>query len=203
MAPAQSSNRQPGTPHEPIHLECFEGVGRTGRDVTAGRNPTGEQPLIAAHTPCRQTRRKRRAILGVSCARQIVVLPTDRAHWVLPTSRSRQLSTSAKRTERSTSAAPGCRAKSQQPEGKSGLFAARSSPRWARTCLRRRLRTTAVPTLRETANATRGGSLTDTDDANMVTATVPLRTRRPRRRSSSNERRSRIRQIRPTAVCGP
>jgi hypothetical protein len=204
MAPTQPSNGQPGPPHEPVDLESFEGVGRTGGDITAGRNPACEHPLIAAHTPCRQTRRKGKATRRVSCGQRIVIVLTGPAHGELPTRRSRQLSTSRKKTSRSADAALGWIAKSQAPEGNRPGSWARTSLRYARNWRRKRLRTTAVPTARDTANATRGGSSPlNGDGANMVTDTVPLRTRRPRRRSSWNVRRSRTRQIRPTDVDGP
>lgn len=187
-----------------MRLESFERVGRTGGDITAGRNPAGKQPLIAAHTPCRQTRRNGKGTRRFRCWRRIVIVLAGCSHRGLPTRRSRQLSTSRNRTTRSTSAALGWIAKSQAPEGIRAGSVARTSAKCARTWRRKRLRTTAVPTLRDTANATRGGSsMVDGVDANMVTDTVPLRTRRPRRRSSWNVRRSRTRQIRPTDVDGP
>jgi hypothetical protein len=107
MAPTQPSNGQPGPPHEPVDLESFEGIGRTGGDITAGRNPACEHPLIAAHTPCRQTRRKGKATRRVSRGQRIVIVLTDPTHRELPTRRSRQLSTSRKRTSRSAVAALG------------------------------------------------------------------------------------------------
>ena len=70
----------------------------------------------------------------------------------------------------------------------------------ARSRRRTRFRTTAPPTRRPTAYATRGGPPSSTGA--QVTVRTPRRRRRPAA-SARNDARSRMRQIRPTGGCGP
>lgn len=73
--------------------------------------------------------------------------------------------------------------------------------------LRRRRRTrflvTAGPRARPTANATRGGVLLPCGSSTYVHHRTPARTRRPSVDNRPKERRSRIRQIKPTDGGGP
>lgn len=73
----------------------------------------------------------------------------------------------------------------------------------ARSCRRTRLRTTAGPSARPRANATRGGVVLPGGSRTYVHQRSPARARRPSAVRRAKARRSRMRQIKPTACDGP
>lgn len=73
----------------------------------------------------------------------------------------------------------------------------------ARSWRRTRFRTTAVPSARPRANATRGGVEMPGGSRMYVHHRTPARARRPSAVRRANSRRSRMRQIKPTACDGP
>ena len=73
----------------------------------------------------------------------------------------------------------------------------------ARSCRRRRLRTTAGPSARPSANATRGGVELPGGSRTNVHHRTPARARCPSAVRRANARRSRMRQIKPTDGDGP
>jgi hypothetical protein len=73
----------------------------------------------------------------------------------------------------------------------------------ARSCRRTRLRTTAGPSARPRANATRGGVVMPGGSRTYVHHRTPARARCPSAVRRVNSRRSRMRQIKPTACGGP
>ena len=72
-----------------------------------------------------------------------------------------------------------------------------------RNCRRTRLRTTAGPSARPRANATRGGVAMPGGSRMNVHHRTPARARCPSAAKRANARRSRMRQIKPTDACGP
>lgn len=72
-----------------------------------------------------------------------------------------------------------------------------------RNCRRTRLRTTAGPSARPRANATRGGVVMPGGSRMNVHHRTPARVRCPSAAKRANARRSRMRQIKPTDACGP
>ncbi len=78
-----------------------------------------------------------------------------------------------------------------------------ASCRMARNCRRTRLRTTAGPSARPRANATRGGVELPGGSSTYVHHRTPARARRPSAVRRANARRSRMRQIKPTDGDGP
>ena len=73
----------------------------------------------------------------------------------------------------------------------------------ARNCRRTRLRTTAGPSARPRANATRGGVVMPGGSRTYVHHRTPARARCPSAAKRANARRSRMRQIKPTDGGGP
>lgn len=73
----------------------------------------------------------------------------------------------------------------------------------ARSCRRTRLRTTAGPSARPSANATRGGVEVSRGSRTNVHHRSPARARCPSACRRANARRSRMRQIKPTDGDGP
>jgi len=87
------------------------------------------------------------------------------------------------------------------PGGRSDSEAARCN--MTLSCRRTRLRTTAGPRARPSANATHGGVVVSEGSRMNVHHRTPARARRPSRAKRVNALRSRIRQIKPTGGAGP
>ena len=133
VAATQASDRKPSALHRTVALEGVECVVRTAGDITTGRGPAREHALIRPHGPVkdasrgghRRTRGRRRSIMVV---------------------RSRACDQSSSGAVTRIRRSPG--------GGRSSVSRSRSlSIAWIRR--RIRFRTTAPPTSREIANATR------------------------------------------------
>ena len=184
---------------------------RTAAGEAAQRQPepapvaVDEQRLAGKGRARRREPARRRAPVGGP------LVPVDHAHEARCGRRRRHAGTSTAAVSRSftstpsssneRSPAPGWAPTSSRPHGSNGCsprVAARSNSRSRR---RRRLRTTAGPTERPMAKATRGG--TTSGSRRYRHHSVGVRARRPWRVSRSNSCRSPMRPIKPTAGSAP
>ena len=133
VAATQPACRQPASPQRAVTLEGIEGVIRTARHETAGRIPVREDALIRPH---QSVERARRQTHGEAQGRRRSIIVVRSCACDQPSSDA------VTRIKRS----PG--------GGRFSVSRSRSrSTAWIRR--RIRFRTTAPPTLREIANATR------------------------------------------------
>jgi hypothetical protein len=185
----QTTRREPRTVAGAMDLEGAEGVLRARRGEPARRGATLERPLVA-HDPAHQEPGDT-AAWGCSIADEVVIVVMDAVDGTCRSKRPRSNCSSA--NDRATTSG---RAPTRYRPGGGG--AADSS---ARSRRRSRLRTTAGPRARPSANATRGG--VRVGSATNVHHRSPARIRRPSALKRRNDRRSRTRQIKPTAEPGP
>jgi len=135
VASADPADRQPRSPGRTVYLEGLHRIGRTGRDEPARRRTSGTNRLVSDDQGTQDAgEESHRAAPWSWRSRLFSKLVTSSLNWAGLRSTAPGLS--------DTSSAPG------------GSREADSS-RTARTRLLRRLRTTAVPTFRVMAKATR------------------------------------------------
>ena len=194
VAPAETTEGQPPSAKCAVRGEGLAGIRRARGIETTGRRPARRQILVPAHQPVEAPGRSAhlRFMGGIDRAERL----HDPGPWSLFSSSSIRLLSSAEESD----SAPGCTPMRYAPGGIRSGRRSRSAM-IARRRRRSRLRTTAPPMRRPMANATRTGW--SDPSATWLTQIGPLRTRRPRRRSSSKVDRSRIDQIRPTAGPDP
>jgi hypothetical protein len=186
-AAGKTTDGQPQPTPGAVLEQGVAGVGRARGGEAARRRPAIGRPLVPLDHP-HQPRRGRRRLGG-------------HGHAGTPTAAVSRSVTSAPSSSNERSPAPGRAPTSRCPDGSNGCsppVAARSSSRSRR---RRRLRTTAGPTERPMAKATRGG--TASGSRKYRHHSVDVWARRPWRVSRSNSRRSPMRPIKPRAAPAP
>lgn len=167
MTPGQATDREIGATYRTVSLERLDGIARAG-----GREPARRWAAVASDLPgpadgAKQTNRDRSP--GQDRCASAVVSVRRRSPW-------------------SRSAAGGAAPRRYVPGGSVGANSAKRE----RNRRRNRFRTTAVPTVRPMAKASRGG--VPTGPGSQVTESAPARARRPLRRSSPKVAASRTRQ---------
>lgn len=183
VASTHPPDRQPPTPGSAVYLDGFGGVGGAGGDEPTRRWAPHPQGLIKAHQGAQK--------------------PSRYGHRSARFSRS---SRAAIRRTMSFLSSPGPRPTSSgpteissEPLGSSGVM----STKIARNCRRSRLRTTAFPTRRGIANATRVIDASELGSGRKLQARGPRRTLTPPARRAWKAERPRIGPIRPTASPDP
>src|SRR3984893_6275369 len=183
MTAGEPARTKPAPAHPAIVLDRLERVLRTGWPVPTARSAACRDVLIPADRPDHRARQR----------------GTDARHRRSPrafvsASRSRACSSEKDRRRRPAPAPAPCRYACP------AVRASRSSCTAARSLRRTRFRSTAPPTDRPTAYATRGGAVAAAVDTTR-TVTGPRR-RAGARRGARKVAWSRIRQIRPSAATG-
>lgn len=218
VASAQPACRQPCSTYGAVGLECLERVGRAARGVPTRRWPAGTGSLVHVHEPDQRTcgggGRDRGGHLD-GCRRRVVVVRGRRLGADVTRHGDRHRScreaastlvsrcTASARWSRSVViVAPRAAGRTMTRYDAAGRRPSSCRLRAAaRSCRRRRLRTTAVPTVRGSANATAGCSVVPSRVATTVSG--PLRARTPSARKRRKASRPLTRSIKQTACDGP
>jgi hypothetical protein len=210
-APHESASSEPEAAPRAVHLERLERVARAGRGEPARRRAALGRSLVPDHGALQPAVHRSSGRLGAAggvggWSLEFVPSPgglgPERVFARAARGRDVELA-SASTAELSSShddpPAPVRTPTRYQPGGSAPVDADADSR--TRNCRRNRLRTTAGPTARPMANATRGG---DADGSGRnVHHSTPARVRRPSCDNRAKTPRSRMRQIKRTACAGP